>query len=99
MRFKSHSLIYQMRHLRLSLLNNFSIAAFSIYIYWDSYIRSVTSVNLKKAGMASRHIVIKKGSCLLWVMSTEISVDIAVDIAVDSRSTVGNTRCFKSAVQ
>ena len=26
------------------------------------------------------------GSCLLWVMSTEISVDIAVDIAVDSRS-------------
>ena len=31
----------------------------------------------------------KVGSCLLWVMSTEISVDIAVDIAVDSRSTVG----------
>ena len=29
------------------------------------------------------------GSCLLWVMSTEISVDIAVDIAVDTRSTVG----------
>ena len=29
------------------------------------------------------------GSCLLWVMSTEISVDIAVDIAIDSRSTVG----------
>ena len=28
------------------------------------------------------------GSCLLWVMSTEISVDIAVDIAVDTRSTV-----------
>ena len=32
-------------------------------------------------------------SCLLWVMSTEISVDIAVDIAVniavDSRSIVG----------
>ena len=28
------------------------------------------------------------GSCLLWVMSTEISVDIAVDIAVDSRSIV-----------
>ena len=27
-------------------------------------------------------------SCLLWVMSTEISVDIAVDIAVDSRSIV-----------
>ena len=26
------------------------------------------------------------GSCLLWVMSTEISVDIAVNIAVDSRS-------------
>ena len=30
----------------------------------------------------------KHGSCLLWVMSTEISVDIAVDIAVDTRSTV-----------
>ena len=29
------------------------------------------------------------GSCLLWVMSTEISVDIAVDIAVDTWSTVG----------
>ena len=29
------------------------------------------------------------GSCLLWVMSTEISVDIAVDIAVDTRSTLG----------
>ena len=29
------------------------------------------------------------GSCLLWVMSTDISVDIAVDIAVDSRSIVG----------
>ena len=29
------------------------------------------------------------GSCLLWVMSPEISVDIAVDIAVDSRSIVG----------
>ena len=28
----------------------------------------------------------KYGSCLLWVMSTEILVDIAVDIAVDSRS-------------
>ena len=31
----------------------------------------------------------KAGSCLLWVMSTEISVDIAVDIAVDTRSIVG----------
>ena len=31
----------------------------------------------------------KYGSCLLWVMSTEISVDIAVDLAVDSRSTAG----------
>ena len=29
------------------------------------------------------------GSCLLWVMSTEISVDIAVDIAIDTRSIVG----------
>ena len=29
------------------------------------------------------------GSCLLWVMSTDISVDIAVDIAVDTRSIVG----------
>ena len=32
---------------------------------------------------------IKFGSCLLWVMSTEISVDKAVNIAVDSRSIVG----------
>ena len=31
----------------------------------------------------------KPGSCLLWVMSTEISVDIAVDIADDTRSIVG----------
>ena len=30
-----------------------------------------------------------RGSCLLWVMSTEISVDIVVDIAVDTRSIVG----------
>ena len=29
------------------------------------------------------------GSCLLWVMSTEISVEIAVDIAVDTRSILG----------
>ena len=29
------------------------------------------------------------GSCLLWVMSTKISVNIAVDIAVDSRSILG----------
>ena len=33
--------------------------------------------------------LVYRGSCLLWVMSTEISVDIAVDIAVDSRSIVG----------
>ena len=31
----------------------------------------------------------QSGSCLLWVMSTEISVDTAVDIAVDTRSIVG----------
>ena len=38
----------------------------------------------------------KEGSCLLWVVSTEISVDIAVDTrsiigrqSVDTRSTVG----------
>ena len=35
------------------------------------------------------HSVKTVGSCLLWVMSTEISVDIAVDIAVDTRSIVG----------
>ena len=29
------------------------------------------------------------GSCLLWVMSTEISVDIAVDVAVDTRLILG----------
>ena len=32
---------------------------------------------------------IDDGSCLRWVMSTEISVDMAVDIAVDSRWIVG----------
>ena len=37
------------------------------------------------AGLSYRQM----GSCLLWVMSTEISVDTAVDIAVDSRSIVG----------
>ena len=30
-----------------------------------------------------------QGSCLLWVMSTEIAVDIAVDFAVDTTSIVG----------
>ena len=34
-------------------------------------------------------IIRESGSCLLWVMSTEILVDIAVDIAVVSRSIVG----------
>ena len=32
MRFKSHSLIYQMRHLRLSLLNNFYCGILHLYI-------------------------------------------------------------------
>ena len=47
-------------------------------------------------GLTDFKAISKIGSCLLWVMSTEISVDIAVDTqsivgqhSVDSRSTVG----------
>ena len=40
------------------------------------------ATNGEKYGLPTK----REGSCLLWVMSTEISVDIAVDIAVDSQS-------------
>ena len=47
-------------------------------------------------GLTDFKAISKIGSCLLWVMSTEISVDIAVDTqsivgrhSVDSRSTLG----------
>ena len=51
--------------------------------------------SLRVKNVTTRHRVVmvtkssSTGSCLLWVMSTKISVDIAVDIAVDSRSIVG----------
>ena len=48
----------------------------------------MTSI-LEKLKLPYGRDYINVGSCLLWVMSTEISVDIAVDIAVDSRSIVG----------
>ena len=45
------------RHFRLSLLNNFYCDI--LHLHCDCYISSVTSVNLKKAGMAIRNIVMK----------------------------------------
>ena len=41
-----------------------TVSILSLYCY---ILRSVTSVNLKKAGMASRNIVIKKQYTLLWI--------------------------------
>ena len=51
----------------------------------------LTNKRLSAGTIYVRFLIYPKaiGSCLLWVMSTEISVDIAVDIAVDSRSIVG----------
>ena len=54
----SLSSFYVLRHFRLSLLLRHSP---SIY-YRDCYISPLTSVNLKKAGMASRNIVIKNNT-------------------------------------
>ena len=48
------------RHFRLSLLNNFYCEIFSLYNIVIRIINSLTSVNLKKAGMASQNIVINK---------------------------------------
>ena len=49
------------RHVRLCFLNNFYCDILHRIQYCDSYVlSSVTSVNLKKAGMASRNIVLKK---------------------------------------
>ena len=44
----------------LSLLNNFYCDIFHLYNIVIPIVSSVTSVNLKKAGMASRNIVMKK---------------------------------------
>ena len=52
------SSFYVVRHFRLSILLRHS----PFIYYCDCYISSVTSVNLKKAGMANRNIVIKNNT-------------------------------------
>ena len=51
---------FVVRHFRLSLLNNFYCDILHLYNIVIPIISSVTSVNLKKAGMASQNIVMKK---------------------------------------
>ena len=51
------------RHFRLSLLNNFYCDILHLYNILFLIIGSVTSANLKKAGMASRNIVMKNNTC------------------------------------
>ena len=47
------------------------------------------SINIQQSfHLGCEGLIINIRSCLLWVMSTEISVDVAVDIAVDTRSIV-----------
>ena len=53
-------LFWVVRHFRLPLLNNFYCEIFSLYNIVIRIINSVTSVNLKTAGMASQNIVINK---------------------------------------
>ena len=53
-------LFWVVSHFRLSLLNNFYCEIFSLYNIVIRIINSLTSVNLKKAGMASQNIVINK---------------------------------------
>ena len=48
------------RHFRLSLLNNFYCNILHLYNIVIPFVNSVTSVNLKKAVMASRNNVMKK---------------------------------------
>ena len=62
----------------------------------SEYTQSETSQLINCEFFTHSYIRNKIGSCLLWVMSTEISVDIAVDTrsivgrhSVDSRSTLG----------
>ena len=52
------------RYFRYSLLNNFHCDFLHLYNIVIPIINSVTPVNLKKAGMASRNIVMKKQSTL-----------------------------------
>ena len=54
------------------------------------YISSVTSVNLKKAGMARRNIVIKKQYTLLW-----ISFPVVFGLLISGRPTKKNACIFK----
>ena len=66
------------------------------HVYFGALIE-MTAIPKSTLGRGKSHKCFKicdeycrqKGSCLLWVMSTEISVDIVVNIAVDSRSIVG----------
>ena len=53
-------LFWVVSHFRLSLLNNFYCEIFSLYNIVIRIINSLTSVNLKKAGMASQNIVINR---------------------------------------
>ena len=53
-------LFWVVRHFRLSLLNNFYCEIFPLYNIVIRIINSVTSVNLKTAGMAGQNIVINK---------------------------------------
>ena len=53
---------FVVHHFRLSLLNNFYCDILHLYDTVSPIINSVTSVNLKKAGLASRNIVIKNNT-------------------------------------
>ena len=53
---------FVLRHFHLSLLNNFYWDILHLYDTVIPIINSVTSVNLKKAGMASRNIVMKNNT-------------------------------------
>ena len=51
------------RHFRLSLLNNFYCDILHLYDIVIPVINSVTSVNLKKTGMASQNILMNHTRC------------------------------------
>ena len=59
------SFFYVVRLLRLSLLNNIPWDILHLYNIVTPIINSVTFVNLKKAGMTSRNVVLKKQYMLL----------------------------------
>ena len=59
------SFFYVVRLLRLSLLNNIPWDILHLYNIVTPIINSVTFVNLKKAGVTSRNVVLKKQYMLL----------------------------------